>query len=58
MSLTVEPSGEIVVKIPRLPDGPYEPLRNSLYTVDELMKGWDSAKKSLHERISDSSLSV
>ena len=46
MPLTVESSGEIVAKIPRLPDGLYEPLRNPLYTVDELMKGWDSAKKS------------
>ena len=56
MPLTVESSGEIVAKIPRLPDGLYEPLRNPLYTVDELMKGWDSAKKSLDERISDLSL--
>jgi len=53
MPLTVESSGDIVVKIPRLSARPYEPLRSSLYTVEELMEGWDSAKKSLDERISD-----
>ena len=53
MPMSVDAKGEIVVRIPSRAARPYEPLRKTLYSVDELMSGWDTEKKSVDERIAD-----
>ena len=53
MPMSVGAKGEIVVRIPSRAARPYEPLRKTLYSVDELMSGWNTEKKSVDERIAD-----
>ncbi len=51
MPLELDASKDIVVRIPYRSDRPYDPLRKALYTVDELMAGWNRPKKSLDQKI-------
>lgn len=53
MTIDRETAGDIVVRIPFRKDRPYEPLRKSLYSVEELMDGWDTPTGSLDERIEE-----